>query len=510
MTKTALAAQFFELFAGSETSHGTYDLSNPIVEENKKIRGRAVTKHSAVTPQMWEAHLAGEGPGVGVVPIRNDSSCFFGAIDVDSYSGLDLSAIVRKLKSNKIPLVVCRSKSGGAHIYCFAKIAVSAANMKSKLSEVAGFLGFGMSEIFPKQTQILADRGDAGSWISVPYFNGTRGMRYAVDEDGNALSPEAFLLQADSFKVDPGFFTTLLVLNDEFADGPPCLQTLAQIGYPVGERNNGLYAIGVYLKKSHPDSWTNDLQEYNHKYLHPPLTVPEVEGLAKSLRKKDYFYGCTKQPIVSYCNATLCRTRKWGVGSGSTGKFPILGGLSKLDTRPPLWFWECEGKRLELQTEDLQDVRRFQRLVMANLNMMITLPAAPAWTAAVQQAMDNLTIIEAPEDSSPESQFFEFLEKFCTGRAQALTIDEIVLGKPFTDGGKTAFRMQDLESFLGRHKFFDFKRYKIASILKDSGAEHRFKNINGKGTNFWLVPAFATSTNGFHVPEELREKKEPF
>ena len=53
----------------------------------------------------------------------------------------------------------------------------------------------------------------------------------------------------------------------------------------------------MFLKKSQPDDWENLLHDYNHRFMQPPLTVQEVQGVAKSLRKKEYTYGCTKQPI---------------------------------------------------------------------------------------------------------------------------------------------------------------------------------------------------------------------
>jgi hypothetical protein len=510
MVSSALATQFMELFAGSETSRGVYDMSNPIKEDSGKIRGRAVTKHDAITQAMWEQHLAGEGTGVGVVPIRNNATCVFGAIDVDHYSGLDLRSIVIKLQRSNIPLLVCRSKSGGAHIYCFSKEPVLASNMKSKLAEVAGFLGFGGCEIFPKQTQLLADRGDAGSWINPPYFGGTRGMRYCVDVEGNALSPEAFLIAAEAMKVDAHWFLELLVIANEFEDGPPCLQALAQVGYPVGTRNDGLYAMGVYLKKSRPDNWEPGLDEFNHKYMQPPLTTPEIQGVIKSLRRKEYNYACSRQPLAQHCNSSLCKTRKFGVGGGATGKFPSFGGLSMLSTTPAIWYLTVDGVRLEFTTPELQDPRSFQRKCMEALRIVVTIPKVQVWTAYLQQAMDSVTIIEAPADSSPEGQLWEHCEKFCTGRAQALALDEIPLGKPYSEKGRTYFRMQDFMAFLSRHKFTEFKVPKVASILRDSGAQHHFANLRGSGVNYWSVPSFAQSNGHLKVPKEAEESKDPF
>jgi len=228
------------------------------------------------------------------------------------------------------------------------------------------------------------------------------------------------------------------------------------------------------------------------------------------LRKKDYSYGCTKKPLCDHCNAALCRTRKYGVGSGTSGRFPTLGGLTKLNTKPPIWFWAVDGIRIELSTSDLQDPRSFQRRCMESLNVVPQIPSRPVWEAAVQHAMDTVTVIDAPADASPEGAFWDMVEKFCTSRAQAQVIEEITLGKPFSKDGKTYFKMEALLAFLTMHKFFEFKGPKIASMLRDAGASHHAKNFKGRCVNFWGIPEFAKQTEGFSVPAEVQESKEPF
>jgi hypothetical protein len=498
-----------DLFAGSATRSGVYDLSHPITQEGGKIKGRAASKHVSITVQMWEDHLAGKQPGVGVVPIRDDSTCLFGAFDIDVYP-LDLQSIVNKLQNNDIPLIVCRSKSGGGHVYCFAQSPVPAVKMKNKLSEIASFLGFGGSEIFPKQSQASLDEDSIGNWLNGPYFGGVRGLRYALDRSGDALSPEAFLFAADALKVAPEWFDKPLVLVDSFPDGPPCLQTLVQIGLPVGSRNNGLYNIGVYLRRARPDAWEDELQKYNHQYLQPPLTVAEVGGVVKSLRRKDYFYSCSKQPIAAHCNASLCRTRKWGVGGGSSGRFPTLGQLYKLMVDPPLWRWEIDGVKIELSTEELLSAHLFQRKCLERLNLVLQVPSKQVWESAVHAAVSTVIVTEAPADASAEGQFFEMLEKFCLGRAQAQSLEEIVLGKPHTFEGRTYFRMQDLVGFLNRAKFFEFRTPKIAAILQEHGGQHHTKAFRVRTVQHWSMPAFARQTEGFEVPKNLSERKEAF
>ena len=71
-------------------------------------------------------------------------------------------ASLKVFGDHKLPLIVCRSKSGGAHVFLFTKENIPASLMQSKLKEMAIILGYEGSEIFPKQTEILS--GTWGHW----------------------------------------------------------------------------------------------------------------------------------------------------------------------------------------------------------------------------------------------------------------------------------------------------------------------------------------------------------
>ena len=64
--------------------------------------------------------------------------------------------------------------------------------MRTKLKLIASALGFAKAEIFPKQDYIRVDRGDTGSFLNLPYHGDDRTMRFAYDENGEALKIEDF------------------------------------------------------------------------------------------------------------------------------------------------------------------------------------------------------------------------------------------------------------------------------------------------------------------------------
>ena len=188
MRKTA--ENFSRLFKGSERAHGFFEVKQD--RNDGKKQGKAITvKTSGPTISFWEKHLQGEY-GLGVIPINDDNMCHWGCIDVDVYP-LDLAELIDKIEKQKLPLVVCRSKSGGAHILLFVSEPVEAGDMQDKLREIAAGLGYGGLEIFPKQRQVLADRGDIGSWLNMPYFGGEDSTRYGLSEKAEALGIDDFL-----------------------------------------------------------------------------------------------------------------------------------------------------------------------------------------------------------------------------------------------------------------------------------------------------------------------------
>ncbi len=497
-----IATRFMNLFRGLETAHGRYEITN-IKRQDGKLKGKAATIKRPVTLDLWQSHLAGE-TGIGIVPITENSTCYFGAIDVDVYMGLEITDIIKKIEMFNVPLVPCRSKSGGCHLFIFVKQEVKAALMQSKLKEMAAALGYGDCEIYPRQTEILADRGDIGQWLNMPYFDNVRGGRYGIKPSGEKYTPADFLDYAESMRLTQEQLENFTVkLSDDLSDGPPCLQHLIMQGFPEGTRNDGLFNLGVYTRFAFPDNWKHKVEELNAKYMVPPLKSAEIQGVLKSLSRKDYMYTCNKSPIKPHCNSTLCRTRKYGVGNN--GGLPILSNLTKYNTDPPIWFVDVEGARLELTTDDLQSQARFQKRCMECLNTMPSQVNKTAWQQVIQHLMDSVQVIEAPVDASSSGQLMELLERFCTQKAQAQTDDEILLGRPMTKDNKHYFRLSDFMAYLERHHFREFKVHQVTHIIRGNNGEHTFRNLKGRGINVWTLPEFRSQTEPFNKPNLGKE-----
>lgn len=504
--------RFKAIFSGLDIAYGTYKIEGS--RGDGKQAGKAVVVRKPPTDDLWEKHLTGVEPSLGIIPIRADNSCIWGCIDIDQYP-LDHAGLVKKIKSLELPLVVCRSKSGGAHVFLFTKEPIAAARMQDYLKSSAALLGEAGREIFPKQAEILVDRGDTGNFLNLPYFGGDQTMRYGIKEDGSAATLEEFyaMVEANIQGTDLVVPEPPKKAEQAIPDGPPCLQALCTQGIPEGGRNNTLFNVGIYLKKIHPVNWENPLIEHNFKYVHPPLPNNEVQILVKQLNKKDYRYKCKDAPLNSFCNSGLCRTRKHGIGAHGPDA-PQLSSLSKYNSEPPLWFLDINGKRIELDTDHLYNQSMFQKACVDKINVLPPTLRKQDWeqmlNALLKEMVESEQIHEATDDTSITGRFVDLLEEFCTHIQQAMDRDEILLGRPWTDEeeAKTYFRMKDLEAHLKRNNFVGLTAPKMAQRLRDLGGEPIPLFLKGRATRCWRLPGFKKQDSPFNTPEQ--KKRSPF
>lgn len=499
--------KFSAIFDGLKEAYGTFKIEKK--QANGKNGGKAAILREPRTMVLWEGHLTGKGKGIGIIPINEENNCKWGCIDIDQYP-LDHKDLVSKITKLKLPLVVCRSKSGGAHCFLFTKDWIEAREMQKALQHMSAALGFGESEIFPKQIKLHLDRGDVGNFLNLPYYNAEDGLRYGIKDDGTSATLQEFFDMYDAKVQTLEEVQRLQIENKSgtelLKDGPPCLQILCGTKISEGGRNNGLFNIGVYLRKAYPDSWEAEILDYNMRYLSPPLPLPEVNIVAKQLERKDYAYKCSDAPINSHCNKDLCRTRKFGVGAAVQGA--AIANLRKYNSTPPVWFMDVNGEPLELDTEGLLSQPTFQKACMEQLNFMPRSAAKPAWESRISTLLTEMkenesAIIEVAMDASTSGQFYDYLEEFCRFLQQAQDKEEILLRRPWTDEEEniTYFRLRDFEAHLRKNKFFEYKSHKIAQRLRDINGESVVLKIKGRAVRVWAIPSFESADMDISVPK---------
>ena len=498
--------KFMQAFRGSTEAHGQTTVG--AVGRNGKTEAQSRVVREPLTEELVKKHLEGK-TGVGAIPIDTSNECYFGAVDIDQYD-LDHKALINKIVKFKLPLVVCRSKSGGAHLFCFLKEPTQAKIFREYLTEIAAVLGYARAEIFPKQDTILSERGDVGNFINLPYFKAKQTMRYAFDEKGKAMKLDQFLEMVEKKKT---FVAALEKVKygksrEVFADGPPCLQNYVSTGKVDNNRNIFLSQCAPYCKGKFSDSWKNSLEEINQRHCSPPLPASELVTLQSQYEKKDYYYQCNIEPNASFCNKELCKTRKFGIGK-KADHAADLSGLTIMLSDPKLVFLDVNGGRIEITMDHLQNQHLFQKACMEQLMMMPSKMKEADWVTKVNEMLKHAVQLEVPKELTVDGQFYDLLETFCTSRIRAQSSEELFMGKPWTEDGNTMFMINGLMEFLHQRNFTAFTRAQIQERLKklNDGEEcNGHKNLrkpDGARTTLrvWWVPAFDGVDEIMEVPE---------
>ena len=265
-------AQFQALFPSYSQAHGIFEITG-VDAQTGKIKGNARTIRRGATLREWEEHLAGRPKGLGSIPLLDDGvSVKWAAIDID-VNDIDLVSLAKKIKDIGLPLIVCRSKSGGAHLYLFLEKPCSAKGVVDALSNWAAALGYPGVEIFPKQIcrEVDEKTGNTrpGNWINLPYFGGDATERYCMFR-GQSLSLGEFIELAEGSRVGP---ESLKIRHITALHSEQTRSNKAREG-----RNGSLYSKGCGLRihGAEEDEIRAALFDFNQKATSkddlPPLT----------------------------------------------------------------------------------------------------------------------------------------------------------------------------------------------------------------------------------------------
>jgi hypothetical protein len=151
---------------------------------------------------------------------------------------------------------------------------------------------------------------------------------------------------------------------------------------------------------------------------------------------------------------------------------------------------------------------------MEQLNFMPPKLKDSLWEEQINTLLENCNEINVPEELTYKGQFISLLETYCTGRVQAQTFEEVMLGKPYTEAeeSKTYFRLESLMEFMRQKKFDNYTRAQVQERLKeinngDSSSIKNFKTSSGtwKSVRVWSIPEFTSEVEVNNVKIEAGE-----
>ena len=495
--------RFERLFTGYSKRYGRYNIK-PIPGELKK-GGAARTVDAPPTSEHYAAHLNGEY-GIGIIPLTDDNKTFFCALDVDVYDGLDVAHYVRELVNE--PVVITLSKSGGMHIWLFCNPAVDSDLSRSYMKALAGRIGFGASELFPKQTE-RANADDVGNWINLPYFGGQRVGMAVINEndDVGEITLEQFLTLAEACaaRATDEHLRAALPRQQkrsknyskdlDFKDGPVCLQRIwEKMGGPEeGARNTAFFNAGVYIhrKTQNLDETRAELLSKNAKLEGDDgLKMTEIDAIISSLKKKpDYGYQCSTEPLCTFCDRAECRTRKFGIGTSMKDYDFEIEGWTKILTDPVSYAFTVNGKRVFFENSDqLFNQKIFNARIFDAISEVYQSQSQAQFVEQIGRLAVNETVVEPPPGDDEASMLRLHLANYVE---QYKTPDKLRLrsGSVWIKDGEVFFILERFRHWLLRESGPRTKKA-IGLMIKDHlGGENRRVKIGESQMSLMCVSA---------------------
>lgn len=503
--------RFARLFRGNTRSRGVY------YPESKGTE----TLPEELTHEHYCRHLDGE-ESVGVVPITDDDSCWFGAIDIDAHGEdaepIDIPALESTVREKDLPLVVCRSKSKGVHLYVFCSEPVPAKLLRKVLANWAEEVGYPGCEVFPKQNRLVVDEDgqrQRGNWINLPWFDVEQTDRWTL-ESGKQIRFEYFLEIAESRKVS----AAELVERGEYShsEAPPCMQKMIKSGVPHGHRNEALYNLTVYLKRAYPEEFRDRAFDLNARVFEEPLPHSEAKKTVTSAGRRDYQYRCKEEPLRGLCRASLCVKKKYGITQEEKSELELGGAvdfqrLVKIESDPPKWLLYIDGQHLTLSSVELMDHRQVRIKALETMSRMLPVMKNDQWQMKVHNLLKDLEVVEAPEEASAKGIIRAHLQEFVArtdlsrdgtnrdDRADLLHGMPVVQYHEKSGERFVYFRGPDLVEYLRRQRAEEAKHSNLWVILREIGVTHTRLRVPGKSGPVPVWCLRVDEEDGVDLPE---------
>lgn len=503
-----LAKRFMERFRGNMNAHGIYTLPKGIkpnakgkVETAKKGR----TVRSPVTVELWDKHLEGDENGLGIVPVDAAGKVVWACIDVDVYENkLNLIEHDTNVALLGLPLILCRTKSGGAHFYVFFRKPTDASLVIPKIIEWRKTLGLDApgNDIYPKQVKVGED--GTGNWVNMPYYDhlGTN-ERFAF-KNGKKLTAEEFLDLADAMAYDLEAVaeTTRPAARQKmnghakadaddapinFKGAPCCLTTImaAHNGkIPSGMRNPAMAGVVLpFLRAKYKTSWKQRAHEFNADYMDPPMPHTEVQTCINSQDRKGYHYGCDSEPMFSNCDRPNCIKQKFGVAGDRADVGVTFGQIIEWQSSPHSTYdVPVNGTMMRgLLIESLMSQAKLKNVIMDQAHEKFIFIKQDSWEDNVKEMLQNSLKKVVPPSATAKGQLRAHLREFCS-RTTAATIDGLLAGRVFIDeqDGYTYFMFKDFIAYLHSVKFkMPAETTIYAWLAEDDDVSSLSREING-------------------------------
>ena len=501
------------LFRGNARVIG--QASNDLVPDkngklNQSKRGFAP---GPATTEHWQNHLRGV-KSLGLVPITDYSQCKFMAIDVDldimESLKVTLASIAASVEANDMPLVVCRSKSGAAHLYCFLNDETPVPPVRRTLIRMGDYMGFSSErpcEYFPHTNKL--DTTSNGKYINLPYFDAENTVRYAIDHLGNELSLDEFIALAESKVTTPEKFCKWKLpdseadsIRDVIVNGPPCLQTIYDQGLQPGTKNDMLFQFALLFKKYNPNTYEDNVEIINQTRTGgAPHDSSDLSNTLKSLRKKSYQYSCSHPCMAKICAKGLCQTRKYGIKAAV--ECPPIKEILQWGANDEYFEIIFEsGDKVKILCSLFLEFGSFRAAIVQALHIVIPEPKRLEWQDWITTIIaTKVKRVDVPKEFNVDHSICSLIISYITGRTVGSKIEELMVSKPVKIGEDIYVRQKDIQAEIVKRRFPGYvENLELSVVVNDLKGYMSVKEIDGH-----IVPVFVIPNPKINQ-EELMEK----
>lgn len=291
------AELMMRLFAGYDKRHiqlrGTTETNT-----KGKVNGKTVTIDEPLNASLVANHIDGSTP-VGVAPVRADSTCSWGVLDIDWYDMPEdeVLALRERLRTR---CVAFRTKSRGLHIVVFTDEPIPAKQMYQYLVALRKRLPAKVqkkTELFPKETQTIVTPDAQPTAIWLPFNGQLRELVWAISDEGIANAFDEHSMRSMLEFIDTRCRVSAQVVS-EIANATPTLDA-SDIGYRVPDdpagRNDLLMRIAMSMQsRGWPDvemdaeiRRLNGDVNFHDLFVDGRLPESEIVNLLKSAKRRE-------------------------------------------------------------------------------------------------------------------------------------------------------------------------------------------------------------------------------
>ena len=506
--------KFINIFEGLSSAYGQFRKDNNRLAV--KVEGKSFIEKKPVTKELWQNHLNGTGPNLGVFPLTREGTCKWGAIDID-VNNFDYEDLLNRIRKQKLPLIMFRSKSGRAHVYMFMKDFTPAQEVQTVMKKFAGKLGLAdkLDRVYPMQTSL--SKNDFGSWLNMPYYNQEETSTCAYKDNFDGATIEEFFEMYDKY-VQTDLSQHLVEEVKQNIKKPkektledfllPCTKNCLKLNnnkIPDENRNDYLFhmytwsmrAVEKGVKKipeySKMDAETL-LKYFNQEYMARPVEEKEIQNTIFKSKDKEYKYLCKKPTITKYCDSSACTRHLCGITPLDAEKLvkatQALGKITRYLSEPPIFFESVDVKnengsgykriRIEMQGEDIINKQKWlNKLANQGYFPHISLHEQKSSDFLVMQyeRLENCLNDAADEEASEDFEFKSIIYSFVNKMTVSYNKEDLLKNACYVnkDTHELDFKLPSLMEYLKSNHIKIPANQLTLKLKKIMGA----KKING-------------------------------